>query len=79
MIIRNLLNNETATAAGTMILNGIGAGIYRPIRLEQVGTVTDMALAFSRNGTTKATALVSPYEGAVLDAVSYTHLRAHET
>ena len=67
MIIRNLLNNETAGAAGTMAINGIGAGIYRPIRLEQVGSVTSIALIFSRNGATKATATVTPYEGAVLD------------
>lgn len=67
MIIRNLLNNETATPAGIMAINGIGAGIYRPIRLEQVGAVTSIALIFSRNGATKATAVVTPYEGAVLD------------
>lgn len=67
MIIRNLLTNETATAAGTMSIGGIGAGIYRPIRLEQVGSVTSMALYFVRNGATKATATVTPYEGAVLD------------
>ncbi|WAX10996.1 hypothetical protein BX788P2_00002 [Bacteroides phage BX788P2] len=67
MIIRNLLNNETATAAGTMAINGIGAGLYNPIRLEQVGSVTSIALIFARNGATKATAVVTPYEGAVLD------------
>lgn len=67
MIIRNLLNNETATAAGIMAINGIGAGLYCPIRLEQVGSVTNVGLIFSRNGTTKATAVVTPYEGAVLD------------
>lgn len=67
MIIRNLINNETAGEAGIMAINGIGAGIYRPIRLEQVGAVTSIALIFSRNGATKATAVVTPYEGAVLD------------
>lgn len=67
MIIRNLLNNETATAAGIMAINSIGAGLYRPIRLEQVGSVTSISLIFSRNGATKATAVVTPYEGAVLD------------
>ena len=67
MIIRNLLNNETATAAGVMAINGIGAGLYNPIRLEQVGSVTSIALIFSRNGATKATAVVTPYENAVLD------------
>lgn len=67
MIIRNLLTNETATAAGTMSIGGIGAGIYRPIRLEQVGAVTSITLIFSRNGAQKAAATVTPYEGAVLD------------
>lgn len=67
MIIRNLLNNETATAAGIMAINGIGTGLYCPIRLEQVGSVTSITLIFSRNGATKATAVVTPYEGAILD------------
>lgn len=67
MIIRNLLTNQTVTAGGTIYMNGIGAGIYRPIRLEQVGSVTSIALIFSRNGAQKATATVTPYEGAVLD------------
>ena len=67
MIVRNLLNNETATAAGIMAISGIGAGLYCPIRLEQVGSVTSISLIFSRNGATKATAVVTPYEGAVLD------------
>lgn len=67
MIIRNLLNNQTATAAGSLNIGGIGAGIYRPIRLEQAGSVTSINLIFSRNGAQKATAVVTPYEGAVLD------------
>lgn len=67
MIIRNLLTNQTVTAGGVIYMNSIGVGIYRPIRLEQVGSVTDMALFFSRNGATKAAATVTPYEGAILD------------
>lgn len=67
MIIRNLLNNITVTAGGAMYVPGIGAGIYRPIRLEQVGSVTSIQLIYSRNGAQKATATVTPYEGAVLD------------
>lgn len=67
MIIRNLLTNITATAAGELLIGSIGAGIYRPVRLEQVGSVTSISLIFSRNGATKATAVVTPYEGAVLD------------
>lgn len=67
MIIRNLLTNVTTAEAGNTTIGGIGAGIYCPIRLEQVGAVTDMAFIFSRNGATKAAAVVTPYEGAVLD------------
>ena len=67
MIIRNLLTGTASGEAGSLTLGGIGAGIYRPIRLEQVGSVTSIALLFSRNGATKATAVVTPYEGAVLD------------
>lgn len=67
MIIRNLLDNTTVAAGGFMNIGGIGAGIYRPIRLEQVGSVTSIQLIYSRNGATKATAVVTPYEGAVLD------------
>lgn len=67
MIIRNLFDNVTATAAESLTIGGIGAGIYRPIRLEQVGSVTSIALFFSRNGATKASATITPYEGAVLD------------
>lgn len=67
MIIRDLLSNTTVAEAGALTIGGIGAGIYRPIRLEQVGAVTNMALIFSRNGAAKATAVVTPYEGAVLD------------
>lgn len=67
MIIRNLLNNTTVAAGGAMYVPGIGAGIYRPIRLEQVGSVTNIALIYSRNGAQKAAATVTPCEGAVLD------------
>lgn len=67
MIIRNLINNLTATAAGSLTLVGIGAGIYCPIRLEQVGSVTSISLIYSRNGGQRATATVTPYEGAILD------------
>lgn len=67
MIIRNLLNNVTTAEAGVMAISGIGAGLYCPIRLEQVGAVTSISLIYSRNGAQKATAVVTPYEGAVLD------------
>lgn len=67
MIIRDLITNTTVVAGRGLYVPGIGAGIYRPIRLEQVGSVTSIDLIFSRNGATKATATVTPYEGAVLD------------
>lgn len=67
MIIRNLLTNVTTAEAGYTDIGSIGAGIYRPIRLEQVGAVTSITLIYSRNGATKATAVVTPYEGAILD------------
>ena len=67
MIIRNLLTNATSPAGGALTVGSIGPGIYRPIRLEQVGSVTSIVLIFSRNGAQKAAATVTPYEGAVLD------------
>lgn len=67
MIIRNLLNNTTVAEAGSMNIGSIGAGIYRPIRLEQVGAVTGIAFIYLRNGETVASASVTPYEGAILD------------
>lgn len=67
MIIRNLLTNVTTAEAGYTTIGSIGAGIYRPIRLEKVGNVTSISLIFSRNGAAEAAAVVTPYEGAVLD------------
>lgn len=67
MIIRNLITGATAPESGELRIGGIGAGIYNPIRLEQVGKVTGVRLAFSRNGAQEAEAAVIPYEGAVLD------------
>lgn len=67
MIIRDVIANGAVGEGGSRFLYGIGAGIYRPIRLEQVSSVTSINLIFSRNGAQKATATVTPYEGAVLD------------
>lgn len=67
MIVRNLLNNDTASAGGNLTIGGIGAGLYRPIRLEQVDSVTSIQLIYSRNDAQKATVTVTPYEGAILD------------
>lgn len=67
MIIRDLLSNTTVGEAGFAVIGGIGAGIYRPIRFEQVDSVTSITFIFSRNGAAKATAVVTPYEGMVLD------------
>lgn len=68
MIVRNLLNNTTVTAAGTMVIGGIGAGVYRPIRLEEVTNVTSSRLVYYRNGV--STGVFSDlviYEGSVVD------------
>lgn len=67
MIVRDLIANGTVGEGESRFLYGIGAGIYRPIRLEQVGSVTSIQLIFWRNGAQKATAVVTPYEGAILD------------
>lgn len=67
MIVRDLIANGAVGEGGSRFLYGIGTGIYRPIRLEQVGSVTSIQLTFWRNGGAKATATVTPYEGAVLD------------
>lgn len=67
MIVRDLITNTTVEAGGGLYVPGIGAGIYRPIRLEQVSAVTSVKLIISRNGATKAIATVIPYEGAILD------------
>lgn len=70
MIVRNLLNNTTVTAAGTMAIGGIGAGIYRPIRFEGVSTVTSIIVSYLRNDFDAIEANVVPYENAVLDLSS---------
>lgn len=68
MIVRNLLNNTTVTAAGTMVIGGIGAGIYRPVRLEETTNVTSIILSYYRNGTSVSqSASIVPYENAVVN------------
>lgn len=68
MIVRNLLNNTTVTAAGTMVIGGIGAGIYRPVRFEEVTNVTSIILSYYRNGATVSqSASIVPYENAVVN------------
>lgn len=68
MIVRNLLTNTTVTAGGTMVIGGIGAGIYRPIRLEEVTNVTSISLVYYRNGTSVGQfANIVPYENSVVD------------
>ena len=70
MIVRNLLNNTTVTAAGTMVIGGIGAGIYRPIRFEDVSNVTSIIVSYLRNDEDAIEANIVPYERAVLDPSS---------
>lgn len=68
MIVRNLLTNATVTAGGTMIIGGIGAGIYRPVRLEEVTNVTSITLIYYRNGASVSqAATIVPYENAIVN------------
>lgn len=67
MIVRNLINNETVTAAGTLWVGSISPGIYRPIRFEQTSAVTSIFLRYSRNGAGMADANIVPYENSVVD------------
>lgn len=67
MIVKDLIANGAVGEGGSRFLYSIGAGIYRPIQLVQVGSVTSIQLIFWRNGVQEATAVVTPYEGAVLD------------
>lgn len=70
MVVRNLINNETVTAAGTLWMGSISPGIYRPIRFEQTNAVTSIFLRYSRNGAGIADANVVPYENSVVDLSS---------
>lgn len=70
MVVRNLLTNKTVTAGGTMVIGGIGAGIYRPIRFEGVSNVTSITVSYLRNDYDAIEANVVPYENAVLDLSS---------
>ena len=67
MIVRDLITNETATAAGIIAVGSISPGIYRPIRFEQMSTVTSIFLRYSRNGAGTADAKIVPYENSVVD------------
>ena len=70
MIVRNLLTDTTVTAGGTMTVGGIGAGIYRPVRLEEVTNVTSITVSYLRNDFDAIEATVVPYENAVIDLSS---------
>lgn len=67
MIVRDLITNETVTAAGILNVGSISPGIYRPIRFEGMSTVTSLFLRYSRNGAGIADANVVPYENSVID------------
>ena len=68
MIVRNLINNVTATGNGTLDIGSIGLGMYRPIRLEGVSGVTSIRLIYYRGGSsTGIFGTVVPYENSVLD------------
>lgn len=68
MIVRNLLTNTTVTAGGTMTIGGIGSGVYRPVRLEEVTNVTSITLSYFRNGTSVSqSGTIVPYENAIVN------------
>lgn len=68
MIVRNLINNVTATGNGTLDIGSIGLGMYRPIRLEGVSGVTSIRLIYYRGGSsTGIFGTVVPYENSVID------------
>lgn len=67
MIVRNLITNETVTAAGILNVGSIAPGIYRPIRFEGMSTVTSLFLRYTRNGAGMADAKITPYENSVVD------------
>lgn len=67
MIVRDLITNTTATAAGVLNVGSISPGIYRPIRFEQTSAVTSIFLRYSRNGAGIADANVVLYENSVVD------------
>lgn len=68
MLVRNLINNTTATGNGTLDIGSIGLGMYRPVRLEGVSGVTSIRLIYYRGGTsTGIFGTVVPYENSVID------------
>ena len=68
MIVRNLINNVTATGNGTLDIGSIGLGMYRPIRLEGVSAVNAIQLIYNRGGTsTGIFGTIVPYENSVID------------
>lgn len=70
MIVRNLLNNATVTSGGTMVVGAISAGLYVPLRFEQVSTVTSIKVNYLRNGTSTVEAVIVPYENSIFDLSS---------
>lgn len=67
MLIRDLISDQTVTAAGTLNIGSISPGIYRPIRFGLTSEVTSIFLRYSRNGAGVADAKIVPYESSVVD------------
>lgn len=67
MIVRDLIYDQTVTAAESIRVGSISPGIYRPIRFEQTSAVTSIFLRYSRNGAGMADAKIIPYENSVVD------------
>lgn len=68
MVIRNLITNEQATGNGTLSIGAISPGVYSPIRLESVGSVTSLQLIYYRQGSIMGqTTNITPYNNAIID------------
>lgn len=51
-----------------MTIGGIGSGVYRPVRLEEVTNVTSITLSYFRNGTSVSqSGTIVPYENAIVN------------
>ena len=51
-----------------MIIGGIGSGVYRPVRLEEVTNVTSIKLSYFRNGTSVSqSGTIVPYENTIVN------------
>lgn len=53
-----------------MVVGAISAGLYVPLRFEQVSTVTSIKVNYLRNGGSTVEAVIIPYENSIFDLSS---------